>query len=207
MIRVVVVDDESLVAESLGTLLGLEDDIEILATAGSGEEILSWWNKRHTCGEPVADVAVLDLHMSGLDGVATARSLLALDPAMAALIVTSHARPRGLRRALECGVRGFLPKAATAQQFSEAIRAVHAGGRYIDPHLATWTITTGECPLTEREIEVIEAAGRGGSVEDIAASVHLAPGTTRNYLSSAMRKVGAHNRFEAHLLARERGWI
>ncbi|WP_460490814.1 response regulator transcription factor, partial [Corynebacterium nasicanis] len=77
----------------------------------------------------------------------------------------------------------------------------------IDPELAAWTISAGESPLTERETELLELAGRGGSVEDIAAAAHLAPGTTRNYLSSAMAKVGAQNRFEAYTRARERGWI
>ncbi|WP_018117823.1 response regulator transcription factor [Corynebacterium mastitidis] len=207
MIRVAVVDDEALVAASLGTLLGLENDVEILATAGSGEEILRWWRRQDALGGPLPDVAVVDLHMKDLDGIATARALRALAPGLAVLIVTSHARPRGLRRALENGVRGFLPKTATAQQFSAAIRALHAGERSIDPELAAWTIATGDCPLTERETEVIEAAGRGGSVTDIAEEVRLAPGTTRNYLSSAMRKVGAGNRFEAYMIVRERGWL
>ena len=84
---------------------------------------------------------------------------------------------------------------------------MHAGRRYLDPELAAATISAGESPLTPREEDVLIAAGEGGSVEDIAALVHLAPGTTRNYLSSAMGKVGAQNRYEAHHRARELGWI
>jgi len=79
--------------------------------------------------------------------------------------------------------------------------------RHIDPELAAQTISAGQSPLTEREAELLELAGRGGSVEDIAAAAFLAPGTTRNYLSSAMNKVGAQNRFEAYTRARELGWI
>lgn len=74
-----------------------------------------------------------------------------------------------------------------------------------DPELAALAIAAGESPLTEREAEVLELAGRGGSVEDVTDAAHLAPGTTRNYLSSAMGKVGARNRFEACTRARESG--
>lgn len=84
---------------------------------------------------------------------------------------------------------------------------MHAGKRHIDRELAAATIAAGESPLTQRETEVLGLAGQGGSVDDIAAAAHLAPGTTRNYLSSAMSKVGAQNRFEAHMRARELGWV
>lgn len=202
MIRIAIVDDESLVASSLSTLLGLEDNLEVVVTAASGEEILAWFER----GER-ADVCVLDLQLGGIDGVETAAKLREIVPGLPTLIVTSHARPRGLRRALESGIQGFLPKTSTAEQFAEAVRAVHAGRRYLDQELAAATIAAGESPLTPREEDVLEAAGKGGSVEDIAQMVHLAPGTTRNYLSSAMGKVGAQNRYEAHNRARELGWI
>ncbi|MFC6146801.1 response regulator [Corynebacterium nasicanis] len=198
MIRIAIVDDESLVAQSLATLLSLEEDLEVVAVAASGEELLEWWRR----GQEL-DVCVCDLQLGGIDGIETARRL----GEVGVLIVTSHARPRALKEALAAGVRGFLPKTSTAADFAAAIRAVHAGRRHIDPELAAWTISAGESPLTERETELLELAGRGGSVEDIAAAAHLAPGTTRNYLSSAMAKVGAQNRFEAYTRARERGWI
>lgn len=205
MIRVAVVDDEALVAQSLATLLGLEEDLEVVLVAGSGEELLEWW-RRSAPGER-AEVCVCDLQMGGIDGIETAERLRALDEAGRVVIVTSHARPRSLKRALAAGVAGFLPKTATAEQFATAIRTVHGGRRYLDPDLAAATIAAGESPLTEREAELLELAGQGGSVEDIAAAVHLAPGTTRNYLSSAMGKTGAQNRFEAYTRARERGWV
>ena len=125
MIRIAIVDDESLVASSLATLLGLEEDLEVAVTASSGEEILAWFER----GQRV-DVCVLDLQLGGIDGIDTATQLRGLAPELATLIVTSHARPRGLRRALENGVLGFLPKTSTAEQFAEAVRSVHAGRRY-----------------------------------------------------------------------------
>lgn len=202
MIRIAIVDDESLVAQSLGTLLGLEEDLDVAVVAGSGEELLEWWRR----GREV-DVCVCDLQMGGIDGIETARRIRELSPGTGVLIVTSHARPRALKEALSAGVQGFLPKTSTAADFATAIRAVHAGRRHIDPELAAQTISVGQSPLTEREAELLELAGRGGSVEDIAAAAFLAPGTTRNYLSSAMNKVGAQNRFEAYTRARELGWI
>ncbi|MDO5512218.1 response regulator transcription factor [Corynebacterium sp.] len=202
MIRIAIVDDESLVASSLATLLGLEDDLEVAVVAGSGEELVEWWRRGQQ-----ADVCVCDLQMGGIDGIETARRIRELSPGAGVLIVTSHARPRALKQALAAGVLGFLPKTSTAVDFATAIRAVHAGRRHLDPELAALTISAGESPLSEREAELLELAGQGGSIEDIASAVHLAAGTTRNYLSSAMAKVGAQNRFEAYTRARERGWI
>ncbi|MDN6676053.1 response regulator transcription factor [Corynebacterium variabile] len=204
MITVVVVDDEALVASSLSTLLGLEEDLDVLATLGSGEELLDWWDAGHA-----ADVVVMDLQLGGIDGVETARRLgeKTTGTTAAVLIVTSHGRPRQLRQALAAGVPGFIRKTSTAAEFAAGVRTVHAGRRYLDPDLAAAAIGAGESPLTEREAEVLEAAGRGGSVEQIAAQVHLASGTTRNYLSAAMGKTGASTRFEAWRIARERDWL
>lgn len=204
MITVVVVDDEALVASSLSTLLGLEEDLDVLATLGSGEELLDWWDAGHA-----ADVVVMDLQLGGIDGVETARQLgeKTTGTTAAVLIVTSHGRPRQLRQALAAGVPGFIRKTSTAAEFAAGVRTVHAGRRYLDPDLAAAAIGAGESPLTEREAEVLEAAGRGGSVEQIAAQVHLASGTTRNYLSAAMGKTGASTRFEAWRIARERDWL
>ncbi|MGD7001543.1 response regulator [Corynebacterium halotolerans] len=207
MITIAIADDESLVASSLATLLSLEDDLEVLVTCGSGEELLTWWRKRLTTSQPVAQVCVLDLQLGGIDGIDTAVQLRELSADLPVLIVTSHARPRQLKRALANGVLGFLPKTATAEEFAGAIRSVRGGRRYLDQELAAMTISAGESPLTEREEEILELAGRGGSVEEIAAAAHLASGTTRNYLSQAMGKVGAQNRFEAYTRARELGWL
>lgn len=207
MISIAIADDEALVASSLATLLGLEDDLVVLTTCGSGEEIITWWNKQSAAGEKTADVCVLDLQLGGIDGVDTAVKLREHTGNLPVLIVTSHARPRQLKRALAHGILGFLPKTSTAEEFANAIRSVYSGRRYIDPELAAMTISAGESPLTEREEEILELAGKGKSVEDIAAAAHLAPGTTRNYLSQAMSKVGAQNRFEAFTRARELGWL
>lgn len=206
-IRVIIADDESLIATSLATLLGLEEDIQVMNTFASGEELLEWWCKREILGDELPHAAVLDLNMAGMDGIETAQALLGSDSTVATMIVTSHARPRGLKKALEAGVKGFLPKSATAEQFASGIRTIIQGRRYLDPDVAALAIALGESPLSERETEVLEQVGSAGSIDDIAATVHLAPGTVRNYLSSAMNKLGSVNRFEAYQQARDSGWV
>ena len=207
MITVAIVDDEQLIASSLATLLELEADLTVTETFASGEEVISRWEKANALESLLPDVLVTDLQLGGIDGVELAQEISRQSPQTAIVIVTSHARPHQLKRALTSGVQGFLPKTATAEEFATAIRTVHEGRSFIDQELAAMTITATSSPLTEREADVIEAAGRGGSIEQIAKEVFLATGTTRNYLSSAMAKLGAQNRFEAYLRARKSGWI
>ncbi|WP_257159663.1 response regulator transcription factor [Corynebacterium cystitidis] len=195
MIRFALVDDEVLVADSLATLLSLEDDLQIAGVFYSAEDF------QHSSIH--ADVLVTDLQLGGdLDGIALARQT-----DLPVVLVTSHAQPAVLKRALAAGLAGILPKTSSSDAFADAIRSVHAGRRYIDPELAALTIAANDSPLTEREAELLSLAGEGATVEEIAHRAHLALGTTRNYLSSAMSKVGAANRFQAFTLARERGWI
>lgn len=130
-----------------------------------------------------------------------------LSPDTAFLIISSYGRPKQLKRALTAKISGFIPKTSSAEEFADAIRTVNSGRRYVDPELAAMTISAGESPLTAREEELLRLAGQGLTVEDIAKRAHLAQGTTRNYLSSAMSKLGAHNRFEAFTRATERGWM
>ncbi|NUS93731.1 MAG: response regulator transcription factor [Nocardia sp.] len=206
MIPVLLADDETLIRVALATMLDLEDDIDVVGHVGSGEELVAAWQQRAAAGDPVA-VAVIDLQLPGIDGIEAAARLLRLTPGAGTLIVTSHGRPGYLKRALASGIRGFLPKTASAATLAEVIRTVHRGGRYVDPELAAEAISAGDTVLTAREADVLEYAVDGSSVEDIARRAHLSPGTTRNYLSSAMAKLGVSNRYEAALKAREKGWI
>lgn len=201
MIRLLLADDEALIRDAVATMLDLEDDLEVVARAASGTEAIAVGLRVRP------DVAVLDLQMPGADGIEVARALRAELPDCAAVIVTSHGRPGYLRRALEDGVRAFLPKTASAAELATAIRLVHAGGRYVDPTLAAEAIAAGDSPLTAREADVLELAAEGAPVEEIARRAHLAPGTVRNYLSSAVAKLGAANRHEAARTARAKGWL
>ncbi len=201
VIRVLLADDENLIRTALASLLAIQDDLEVVAQAASGEEALAM-ARRHR-----PDVAVLDLQMPGLDGIAVAETLVTELPACGSLILTSYGRPGHLKRALAAGVRGFLPKTVSAQVLADVVRTVHRGGRYVDPELAADAISAGDSPLTPREADVLELAAGGAPVDEIAKRAALTPGTVRNYLSSAAAKLGAANRHEAVQLARSRGWI
>jgi two-component system response regulator DesR len=200
-IRVLLADDEHLIRGALAALLALEEDLTIVAEAASGPEALAM-ARAHA-----PDVAVLDLQMPGADGVQVATELRDELPGCRTMIVTSHARPGHLKRALAAGVRGFVPKTASAQQLAEIIRGVHGGTRYVDPELAADAISTGDSPLTAREAELLGLAANGAPVAEIAERVSLTPGTVRNYLSAATAKLGAENRHAAARMARERGWL
>lgn len=206
MIPVLMADDETLIRTAMATMLGLEEDLEVIEHVSSGAELVDSWRRRVETEEPVA-VAILDLQMPGLNGIDTAREVLALTPDAGVLIVTSHGRPAHLKRALSAGVRGFVPKTTPAATLADVIRTVHSGGRYVDPELAAEAISSGDSVLTARESDVLEYALDGASVEQIARRAHLAVGTTRNYLSSAMAKLEVANRYEAAVKARDLGWI
>ncbi|MCX4747593.1 response regulator transcription factor [Kitasatospora sp. NBC_01287] len=200
-VRVLLADDEHLIRGALAALLALEDDLVVVAQAASGPEALAM-AKAHR-----PDVAVLDLQMPGLDGIEVAAELRRVLPECRTMIVTGHGRPGYLKRALEVGVRGFLPKTVSAADLAGIIRTVRSGGRYVDPELAAEAISAGESPLTPRETDVLELAADGTPVTEIAARAGLSPGTVRNYLSAAAGKLGAENRHAAVRLAREHGWI
>ncbi|MEE1788163.1 response regulator transcription factor [Streptomyces sp. SP17BM10] len=200
-VRVLLADDEHLIRGALAALLSLEDDIEVVAQAGSGPEALAMARAHRP------DIAVLDLQMPGRDGIEVATELRRLLPDCRCMIVTGHGRPGYLKRALEVGVRGFLPKTVSAADLAGIIRTVRAGGRYVDPELAADAISAGETPLTPRETDVLELAADGTPIAEIAARAALSQGTVRNYLSSAATKLGAENRHAAVRIAREHGWI
>jgi DNA-binding NarL/FixJ family response regulator len=105
--------------------------------------------------------------------------------------------PGYLRRALGEGASGFLHKDAPAEELAAAIRTVAGGGTAVDPTLAAAAITEGDSPLTPREHEVLAASASNDTAADIAATLYLSEGTVRNYLSTAIRKLGARNRREA----------
>jgi two-component system response regulator DesR len=201
VIRVLLADDEHLIRGAIAALLGLEDDIEVVGQAATGAEALRLARALRP------DVAVLDLQLPDLDGVAVAATLHLELPACRTMIVTSHGLPGHLKRALTGGVRGFLAKTVSAEVLATVVRTVHAGGRYVDPQLAAEAISAGDSPLTAREADVLRLAGDGAPVDEIARRAALSPGTVRNYLSSAVGKTGAANRHEAARVARARGWV
>ena len=200
MIRVLLADDEAMIRSALAALLRMEDDIEVVAECVDGPSAIA------ALVETKADVCVLDLEMPGLDGVETAQRLQRTGPTRC-IVVTRHARPGVLRRALAAGVVGFVPKSRGADELAEIIRRIAAGGRYIDPEIAADARTAERSPLTERELDVLRAGRQGETTGQIAKSLALAPGTVRNHISAVLSKLGVSTRQQAVLAAEERGWI
>ena len=200
-IRLLLADDQALVRGALASLLGLEPDREVVAEVGTGDEVV------HAAVTSNPDVALIDVEMPGLDGIAATAALHDAMPAVRVLIVTTFGRPGFLRRALQAGASGFVVKDTPARQLAEAVRRVHSGLRVVDPSLAADSLAGGESPLTARETEVLIAARGGGSVADIARQVMLSEGTVRNHLSSAIGKTMARNRADAVRIADEYGWL
>jgi len=200
-IRLLLADDQALVRGAMASLLGLEPDLEVVGEVGRGDEVV------RAARDCRPDVALLDVEMPGLDGIAATRALRAAVPACRVLVVTTFGRPGYLRGALEAGASGFVVKDTPARQLADMVRRVHAGLRVVDPALAAESLATGTSPLTERESQVLRVARDGGTVADLAAELSLSEGTVRNHLSSAIGKTGARTRAEAVRLADEAGWL
>ncbi|MBY8877035.1 response regulator transcription factor [Actinacidiphila acidipaludis] len=200
-IRLLLADDQDLIRGALSALLELEEDFEVVASVGRGDQVAD------AAAEHRPDVALLDIEMPGLDGLAAAAVLAKRLPACRVVILTTFGRAGYLRRAMEAGAVGFVVKDAPPETLADAIRRVMAGQRVVDPALAAATLAAGESPLTARERDVLNATRSGAGVADIAARLYLSEGTVRNYLSAAIAKTATRNRAEALRVADERGWL
>jgi two-component system response regulator DesR len=201
MIRLLLADDQALVRGAMAALLDMEPDLKVVAEVGRGDEVLD------AVRDHGVDVALLDVEMPGMDGVAAARELHRAVPACRVLMVTTFGRAGYLRQAMAAGASGFVVKDTPARQLADAVRRVHEGLRVVDPALAAQSLAQGDSPLTERESDVLRSARDGGTVADIARDLHLSEGTVRNHLSSAIGKTGARTRAEAVRLAVDNGWL
>ena len=200
MTTVVLADDEALLRKALAALLPLEGEITVLAEAEDGEAAVEA-TLRH---QP--DVLVIDLEMPNVDGLGAVSRIRRARPDQVILMLTRHARPGVLRKALKLGVQGFVSKSAEPSHITSVIKTLHEGKRWIDPDVSALALVD-DCPLTDRELDVLRATGDGYSVADIAARLHLADGTVRNYLSNAMQKTQTRTRHEAARYAHEHDWL
>ena len=200
MIRIVLAEDQKLLLGAIGALLDLDDDIQVVGRAASGDEA------RELIDSQAPDLVISDIEMPGMTGLELAEWLAVAHPGIRMLILTTFARPGYLRRALEAGVAGYLLKETPAEKLADAVRRVHRGERVIAPELALTAFDTRD-PLTERERQVLRLAGDGIANAQIGRRLHLAEGTVRNYLSEAIGKLNADNRIEAFRIARDQGWL
>jgi two-component system response regulator DesR len=200
-VRVLLAEDQAMVRGALAALLSLEKDVEIVAEVSRGDEVIP------VALDVLPDVALLDIEMPGGDGLTAAGELRERLSSCRVIILTTFGRAGYLRRAMESGAVGFLLKDAPASELVTAIRRAMAGERVVDPGLAAAALSEGENPLTEREREVLAASTSGATIGDLARELYLSEGTVRNYLSTAIKKLGTRNRAEAAHFAERKGWL
>ncbi len=194
-------EDQGMVRGALAALLGIEPDIEVVASAADGQEGLRAVGSHHP------HVLVTDIEMPKMTGLELATRVRDLYPDTRIIILTTFARPGYLRRALDAGASGYLLKERPASELADAVRRVQSGLRVVDPGLAAEIWFAESDPLTERERQILRSAGEGETTADLARSLRLSEGTVRNYLSEAISKLGAANRIEAARIARVKGWL
>lgn len=201
MIRILIAEDVRILRDTLVAVLQLEDDLDVVATTARGDEIVP------AALEHRPDVAVLDIDLPGGDGLSAAAELHRRLPQCRTLILTGLGKPGNLRRAVAARVGGFMIKDSPADQLIDAVRRVAAGERVVDPQLAVAALEVADNPLSPREAEILRRHADGTPAAEIAAELYLSYGTVRNYLASAVTKLGARNRVDAARIAADAGWL
>lgn len=212
MIRVAVVDDQQLVREGFAMILSAQPDVEVVVLAEDGRAFL-----RAVDADPRLDVALVDIRMPGLDGLAATRELQARPHAPAVIVVTTFDRDEYVLDAIAAGARGFLLKRCSGAELVRAVRAVAAGDSILAPEVTRAVLARvraagphGEHDLTvyalsARESDVLALVGLGLNNTEIAARLHLSPSTVKSHVSSVLAKTGSRDRVQAALLAGRAG--
>lgn len=201
LIRVLIAEDVVLLRKALVALLQLEPDIEVVAEASSGRDIV----RRALESDP--DVAVLDIGLPEKDGFTAALELRECLPGCKTVILSGLVARGHVSRALDAGISGILLKQTEPADVIAAIRDVSSGRRVYSPEIALLGSPKDGAPLSPREIEILGLAAQGHSIPDIASRLFLSPGTVRNYLTACAAKLTARNRLDAIRIAKESGWI
>lgn len=198
MIRIVIAEDQQMMLGALGSLLNLEDDMEVVGKANNGEEAIMLV-KTH---QP--DICVMDIEMPIKSGLEAAEEIKNLGCRV--IILTTFARAGYFQRAINAGVSGYLLKDSPSEELASSIRHVMAGRRIYAPELMD-DVFREENPLTFREKEVLELVAEGKSTRQIAEQLCIKTGTVRNYISVIMDKLEVKNRIEAITQSRKKGWF
>jgi NarL family two-component system response regulator LiaR len=209
MIRVLIVDDHSVVREGLRAFLELQDGLQIVGEAADGEEAIAQAQVLRP------DVVLMDLLMPKLDGVAAMRALRTQAPDMKVIVLTSFLDDERLLPAIQAGAAGYLLKNAQPSELARAIRAAHDGDAVLDPTVAAQLVRaiadgsrlTKEDELTRREREVLELLARGRSNKRIAYELGISEKTVKTHVGHLFAKLGVTDRTQAALLAVQRGLV
>jgi two-component system, NarL family, response regulator DesR len=198
MIRIVIAEDQRMLLGALGSLLSLEDDMEVVGKASNGEEAVA------LAKQLLPDVCIMDIEMPGKTGLEAAEELKGLGCKV--IILTTFARSGYFQRALKAGVSGYLLKDSPSEELASSIRNVMGGRRVYAPELMD-DVYSEENPLTEREMEVLELVADGKNTKEIAGQLSITTGTVRNYISTILDKLEVTNRIEAITQSKEKGWF
>ncbi|GIN41639.1 response regulator transcription factor [Heyndrickxia oleronia] len=200
MIRIFIAEDQRMLLGALGSLLNLEEDMEVIGQATNGEEALSSILKL----DP--DICLMDIEMPVKSGLDVAEALKKINNPTKIIILTTFARPGYFERAIKIGIDGYLLKDSSIEDLSDAIRQVISGKRMYSQELM-FDLIREENPLTPREQEILKLAAEGKTTKEIMAALFLSSGTVRNYISEIIQKLEAKNRMEAITIAQNKGWI
>lgn len=198
MIKIVIAEDQQMLLGAFGSLLNLEDDMEVVGKASNGEEAVELVKKLQP------DVCITDIEMPGKSGLEAAEELKGLGCKV--IILTTFARTGYFQRALKAGVSGYLLKDSPSEELANSIRNVVAGRRIYAPELMD-DVYGEENPLTDREKEVLELVADGKNTKEIAETLSIKTGTVRNYISIILDKLEVKNRIEAITQSKEKGWF
>ncbi|MEU3982436.1 response regulator transcription factor [Streptomyces sp. NPDC026672] len=197
MLRTVVVHDENLMCSGLVQLLRSDDTLDVSSLCSQTEGLER--------PEPSADVCVMDGEcLTGPDKGHGERLWTRYGDRL--VVLTTAKRPGVLRRAFDRGALGLVDKNAPAHRLITAVHTVARGERFLDESLTVVLLTCAEMPLTNRELSVLALASQGAPIAEIAAHLHLSRGTVRNYMATAIRKVGGRNRIDAIRIVQSAGW-
>ncbi|OAS82575.1 MULTISPECIES: response regulator transcription factor [Metabacillus] len=198
MIRIVIAEDQQMLLGALGSLLNLEDDMEVVGKASNGEEALTLVQQHQP------NICIMDIEMPGMTGLEAAEKLKG--KGCKVIILTTFSRSGYFQRALKAGVSGYLLKDSPSEELASSIRSIMSGRRIYAPELMD-DVYSEENPLTEREREVLELVADGMNTKEIADQLSIKTGTVRNYISTILEKLDVKNRIEAITQSKEKGWF
>ena len=218
-IRVLIVDDQTLMRQGLQTLLEMQDDIRIVGQAGDGVDALA----QADALKP--DVVLMDVRMPRMDGVEATRQIRARLPATQVIILTTFDDDEYVFEGLRAGAMGYLLKDVSAETIADAIRRVARGEALIQPSIARKVVAeftrfgtptnrpqppaqpSSPDALSEREMEILRLLAQGLSNREIADKLFITEGTVKNHVSNILAKLGVRDRTQAVLKAKENGWV
>lgn len=201
-IRILIVDDHPVVRAGLTSMLGTQAELEIIASAPSGEAALA------TIARTSTDVMLLDLRMPGLSGVETIHQMKRAGHNVRVIILTSFETDEDIYRAVQAGAQGYLLKDTSLKDMVEAIKEVHAGKRYIPRDIAARLAERMmRAELTARELEILKMVSKGLTNKQIGHALSISENTVKNHVNSVIEKLEVSDRTEAATTAIQRGLI